>query len=105
MAAHAKQHGLLGQPAASRNSGETSTRPGAVHLHVHGVAQEDALPPLADMGSLAMRSRNFSHSGRGNTIRQPSGCFGDGQLAAGLLEGRHDAGSAQIAALGIETQR
>ena len=65
----------LEMPAAWRNSGEISTRP------VPSISTSMALPKKirfhhwADMGNWAMRSRNFSHSGRGNTIKQPCGCL------------------------------
>eukprot|EP01034_Spumella_vulgaris_P001442 gene1441-1905_t len=61
----------LVMPAACRNSGEINTRP------VPSISTSMALPKkirrhhCPDMGNWAMRSRNFSHSGRGNIIKQP----------------------------------
>ena len=58
-----------------RNSGEISTRP------VPSISTSMALPRKmrfhhwASMGRDAIRAANFSHSGRGNTIRQPCGCL------------------------------
>src|SRR5256885_4348497 len=65
----------LVRPTASRSSGDTSTRPVASMSTSMALPRKMRFHHCADMGSCAIRSRNCSHSVRGNSIRQPWGCL------------------------------
>ncbi|MCY1370050.1 hypothetical protein D9M69_571230 [compost metagenome] len=65
----------LVMPAAVRSSGEISTRPDPSISTSMALPRKMRFHHCACMGNAAMRSRNSSHSLRGNTIRQPCGCL------------------------------
>ena len=63
------------KPAACRSSGDTNTRPVPSMSTSMALPRKTRFHHWAVMGNWVMRSRNFSHSGLGNTIRQPCGCL------------------------------
>lgn len=61
--------------AARRSSGVMRTRPAVSSSTSAALPRKIRFHQWASIGSAAMRSRKRSHSGRGNSMRQPSGCL------------------------------
>ncbi|MNH38718.1 hypothetical protein D3C79_997950 [compost metagenome] len=95
MVAHPQQHRFLAQAHGLTQFGRDQHAARPVHVHVHGVAQEDAFPPLRGHGQLRDAIAKLQPLGPGEKHETTMGVFGDGDLTLGhfiqgvTVPGRH----------------